>query len=588
MKISNPNADYKLYPIKDLILDVWKHSGSGRLNLILGTFFRAAGDLVDLYPAVALGVIVSTLTAGSLNVWLVLLKVFIFWILSVVARQFFLYLAKKLIFSESIKITTIVQKKMIEILISLDSGWQENESSGKKMKRIEVGSFSYRDILSSWVNNYIEIIIRFVGIPIILFKFDPIVAGLVVLFLFIYWFISVYLRKSCIQAAYDYNLYQEESSGLAFEVISNIKTIRVLHVSDAILKKLSSKINDFASGAKRRFSAFNTRSRTMNMFSNLYRIGVVFYIIYAVLNHQYEVGFIVIFFSYFSGIIETIKELSDVSQDTIVHRQNIYRMYDLIGKELPVEKGAHNFPKKWDALSIKNLSFSYGENEAIKDLSLAVEHGQKVGIVGLSGAGKSTLFKLLIRERDDYTGSIDFGNVSFRDIKKDDFYKNVSIVPQDTEVFNFSLKENITIAKPEDEENAELLDRALTISHVKEFLHKLSLGVDTMIGEKGVKLSGGERQRLGIARAVFKQPEILLLDEATSHLDIESEEKIKDSLHLFFKDITAIVIAHRLTTIREMDKIVVIEDGRVVEAGSFDELMNKKDRFYSMWQKQKF
>ena len=134
----------------------------------------------------------------------------------------------------------------------------------------------------------------------------------------------------------------------------------------------------------------------------------------------------------------------------------------------------------------------------------------------------------------------------------------------------------------------ELLEKALTVSHVKDFLDKLPEGVDTLIGEKGVKLSGGERQRLGIARAIFKQPQILLLDEATSHLDLESEEKIKDSLHLFFENITALVIAHRLTTIREMDKIIVIEKGVILEQGSFDELYKKKGRFYELWEKQKF
>ena len=108
-----------------------------------------------------------------------------------------------------------------------------------------------------------------------------------------------------------------------------------------------------------------------------------------------------------------------------------------------------------------------------------------------------------------------------------------------------------------------------------------------MIGEKGVKLSGGERQRVGIARAVFKEPEVLFLDEATSHLDVESEEKIQDSLHVFFKNVTALVIAHRLTTIKEMDRILVLEGGRIIESGTFGELYNLKGRFFELWEKQK-
>ena len=127
----------------------------------------------------------------------------------------------------------------------------------------------------------------------------------------------------------------------------------------------------------------------------------------------------------------------------------------------------------------------------------------------------------------------------------------------------------------------------MATAHISNLVEKLPQGIETVIGEKGVKLSGGERQRLGIARAIFKQPEILLLDEATSHLDLESEEKIRDSLHKFFENVTAIVIAHRLTTIKEMDKILVIEDGKIIESGNFDTLYARRGRFHELWEKQR-
>ena len=184
-------------------------------------------------------------------------------------------------------------------------------------------------------------------------------------------------------------------------------------------------------------------------------------------------------------------------------------------------------------------------------------------------------------------GDILFDDVSIKRISKSDYFKQASVVLQDTEVFNFSLRDNITITNALQKENQELLEQALDTAHISEFLNKLPRGLDTIIGEKGVKLSGGERQRLGIARAIFKEPKILLLDEATSHLDLESEEKIKDSLHRFFENVTAIVIAHRLTTIKEMDKILVIEEGKLIESGNFDKLYASRGRFYELWEKQK-
>jgi ABC-type multidrug transport system fused ATPase/permease subunit len=206
----------------------------------------------------------------------------------------------------------------------------------------------------------------------------------------------------------------------------------------------------------------------------------------------------------------------------------------------------------------------------------------------LSGAGKSTLLKLLLKEHENYEGDIVIDEVSLRKITKSSYFEHVAVVLQDTEVFNFTLRDNITISNSERAQDETQLQRSLDIAHVSDFIDTLPDGYDTIIGEKGVKLSGGERQRVGIARAVFKDPQLLLLDEATSHLDLESEEKIKDSLHLFFQDVTAVVIAHRLSTIREMDRIFVLEGGNILEQGSFEELHEKRGRFRELWDKQKF
>lgn len=216
-----------------------------------------------------------------------------------------------------------------------------------------------------------------------------------------------------------------------------------------------------------------------------------------------------------------------------------------------------------------------------------MRRGEKVGIVGFSGAGKSTLFKLLLKEREEFKGDILFDGVSIKQISKNDYFKQISVVLQDTEVFSFSLKDNITITNAKEKLNQSLLEQALSAAHISDMIDKLPQGLNTLIGEKGIKLSGGERQRLGIARAIFKKPQILLLDEATSHLDLESEEKIRNSLHKFFENVTAIVIAHRLTTIKEMDKILVIEDGRLIESGNFEKLYASQGRFYKLWEKQK-
>jgi ATP-binding cassette subfamily B protein len=338
---------------------------------------------------------------------------------------------------------------------------------------------------------------------------------------------------------------------------------------------------------KTRVWRFQSRNTLLYLWGYGFNIGILTFIAWGIYEGRYELGLLVLFYGYFGRIWESVSELSSLTQDFITAKYSIARMRDVLDEPVTIDsdEGKVPVPPKWEEMRFENVSFSYEDSVALSDISFTVRRGEKVGIVGLSGAGKSTLFKLLLKEREEYTGTIAFDGIPLKEIARSSYFSHISAVLQDTEVFNLSLKDNIVIARGE--EDARALENALEIAHVSDFLHKLPDGMDTLIGEKGIKLSGGERQRLGIARAVYKEPEILLLDEATSHLDLESEEKIQDSLHRFFETVTAIVIAHRLTTIREMDTILVMEGGRIVEQGSFEELSARKGRFWELWQKQK-
>jgi ABC-type multidrug transport system fused ATPase/permease subunit len=312
------------------------------------------------------------------------------------------------------------------------------------------------------------------------------------------------------------------------------------------------------------------------------------YASWEILHGRVLVGFLALVYQYTNALSGTFDELANVTHDITIAKYSFARVKKLFNEPARTssEDGKIKLEHDWKEIKIENLTFQYGDNVVLSDVSFRVKRGEKIGIVGLSGAGKSTLFKLLLKEYEDYKGVIKFDDLSLRDISPRDYYTHTAVVLQETEVFNFSLKDNVTIGK--DKFDGEAFERALDVSHVRGFLHKLKNGVETVIGEKGVKLSGGEKQRLGIARAVYKSPELLLMDEATSHLDIESEKTIQDSLHEFFESVTAIVIAHRLTTIKEMDRIIVIEEGKIVEEGSFSKLMRTSGgRFKELWNKQK-
>lgn len=315
------------------------------------------------------------------------------------------------------------------------------------------------------------------------------------------------------------------------------------------------------------------------------------YIGWGIMSGTKNIALLILFIEYFHKMWENIEELSMVTLDFVVAKYGISRMSDILAEPVRIdtERGKTSFPMQWEQLEVRGVTFGYTAKQSVlSDISFSVRRGEKIGIVGLSGAGKSTLFKLLLKEHENYEGEILIDSVPLRTIKRSSYFDHTAVVLQETEVFNFSLRDNVTLARPQEENNAALLQKALQTAHVTDFLDHLPQGIDTMIGEKGVKLSGGEKQRVGIARAIFKQPNLLFLDEATSHLDLESEEKIRDSLHHFFQEnVTAIVIAHRLSTIKEMDRILVLENGRIIEEGSFRELYDRKGRFYELWEKQK-
>jgi ATP-binding cassette subfamily B protein/subfamily B ATP-binding cassette protein MsbA len=234
------------------------------------------------------------------------------------------------------------------------------------------------------------------------------------------------------------------------------------------------------------------------------------------------------------------------------------------------------------AISIRNVSFVYPDSEptVLHDVSLDVSPGETVALVGRSGAGKTTLTNLIARFYDPTSGSISLDGRDLRDIDLSSYRSLLGIVEQDVFLFDGSVRENIAYAR----RRADTQDvvAAAEAAAADEFIRRLPEGYDTIIGERGVKLSGGQRQRIAIARAILANPKILILDEATSNLDSESERLIQRSLADLLQDRTAFVIAHRLSTISGADKIVVLEDGRIVEVGSHNQLLEHGGRYRDM------
>jgi len=259
------------------------------------------------------------------------------------------------------------------------------------------------------------------------------------------------------------------------------------------------------------------------------------------------------------------------------------RILEILGdpSEVDIHESEMSAPITFGAIDLQDIHFSYPSRpsvEILKGISFTIEPGQKIAIVGTSGTGKSTLAQLMMRFYEPSQGKIMMGEYAIQDRPVGDWRKMVALVPQEVLLFGGSIRENIAYGKPGASE--EEIQRAAEKAYAKEFIESFPEKYDTLVGERGVKLSGGQRQRIAIARAILKDPKFLILDEATSALDSESEKWVQSALEELMKNRTSLIIAHRLSTIRSADKIIVMESGKIVEMGSHENLMAKKQGVY--------
>ncbi|MDX1505639.1 MAG: ATP-binding cassette domain-containing protein, partial [Spongiibacter sp.] len=281
--------------------------------------------------------------------------------------------------------------------------------------------------------------------------------------------------------------------------------------------------------------------------------------------------------------IRQLAEVSNVIQKGLAAAQDIFGFLDTAPEE---DKGHLEVERVRGEIEIRDLSFSYAPDlpPVLRDINLRVEPGTSLALVGLSGSGKSTLVSLLSRFYQHTEGELLLDGVDVRDYKLANLRSNIALVTQQVTLFNDTVYNNIAYGSMSSA-TREDVEAAVAAAHASEFIAQLPQGLDTVIGEDGVMLSGGQRQRLAIARAFLKDAPVLILDEATSALDNRAEAHIQQAMEEVMKGRTTIVIAHRLTTIEKADKIVVMEEGRVLEQGSHDELLALGQRYSQLYHK---
>ena len=303
-------------------------------------------------------------------------------------------------------------------------------------------------------------------------------------------------------------------------------------------------------------------------------------------------GELIMFFTYTAIIGGSIAGLGNFYTELVGAVGATERVREILNSPSEVDVKYHPIsPEKRlkGNIEFKDVKFRYPTREdveVLRGVNLTIKAGQKVALVGASGAGKSTIMQLVLRFHESKEGTILVDGKPMKDYDITEYRQNLALVPQEVLLFGGSIKENILYGKP-DATDAEIIEAAKK-SNSWDFIQQFPEGLETIVGERGIKLSGGQRQRIAIARAILRNPSILLLDEATSSLDAESEKVVQDALNLLMENRTSIIIAHRLATIREVDKIYVLDGGVIVEEGTHDELSERKNGIYANLAKLQF
>ena len=448
----------------------------------------------------------------------------------------------------------------------------------------------------------VEFLLRF-----LLFSIGPLILELVLISGFIFWqledwrYVAIILVTIIFYVWFTFavtewrvklrrkmNEQDTDANQKAIDSLLNYETVKYFSAEDREARRYDTAMAGYEAAAlKTSYSlAFLNFGQAVIITGGL--VGVMVLAAIGVQNGILSVGDFVLVNAYMIQITMPLNFLGTVYREIRQALVDMREMFELLEEPAEVVDAPNAKPVaiKGGAVSLNDIFFAYEKDRPIlKGVSIDVPAGETVAIVGPSGSGKSTIGRLLFRFYDVTSGSLAIDGQDVRDVTQKSLHKSIGVVPQDTVLFNDTIYYNIAYGR----EGAREADvrQAAKDAQIDEFIMSLPDGYNTMVGERGLKLSGGEKQRVGIARTLLKNPPILLLDEATSALDSETEHDIQDALETAGQGRTVIMIAHRLSTVANADKIVVLEAGRVVEAGTHQELLERGGRYKDLWSLQR-
>jgi subfamily B ATP-binding cassette protein MsbA len=470
-----------------------------------------------------------------------------------------------------------IYKSIIKLSLSFYSEKKRGDIVARISSDVQELDHSFLSIFELIVKDPLMVLFTLLS----MFLISPKLSIFVIVFIPICGFVISLVGKSLRRKSLKVQKEQGQFISLVDETLSGMKILKIFNAEDKFQKKFMNSTTRFYKFSNSVLNRKNLAS-PLSEFLGITAIAGVLWVggMMVLKENSLDASAFIVYLGLAYNILTPAKSLSRATYKVKKATAAAERIFEVIDNDtiIPENKNAIEINSFDHNIEIKNMSFSYENDVVINNLNLIIPKGSSVALVGQSGSGKSTLANLICRFYDTQKGEIRFDNTDIKNLKKESLRKMIGLVTQDSILFNDTIKNNLLIAK-EDATNDEIIN-CLKVANAWEFVKKLPKKIDTNIGDSGNKLSGGQKQRLSIARAVLKNPPILVLDEATSALDSESEKLVQTALDNLMKDKTSIVIAHRLSTVQNSEKIIVLDKGQIIESGKHKELM-KKDGVYS-------
>ncbi|XOB42245.1 MAG: ABC transporter ATP-binding protein [Candidatus Nealsonbacteria bacterium] len=494
------------------------------------------------------------------------------------------YLGDKVLLPSSRDVRILVFKRIQD----LDFAFHVNKSTGSLISAFKRGDNAFFNIFHNLHFNIIETIISLIIVIFFFNRITPLISFLMLLIFIINTFISWHLIKFNIKKRKVFLISEDKISGIVADNMINYETVKFFAQEKREENRLKKEFKDWLKKLWGYANSFRLMEISVGTFSNFGILAIFLIVINKLVNGDITIGDLVLVISFTTAFYFRFFDLLHRLREMAKYYADIERYFSILDEEILIKDPVN--PVKVKEISgeiqFNNVSFSYPDNkqDLLCDINLHIKSGESVAFVGRSGVGKTTIVRLLLRFYDVVKGEILINEIDVRDLTKAQLRSLIGIVPQEPILFNNTIGFNVSYGNPK-AKKADI-EQVVKMANLDRFINNLPLGYKTMVGERGIKLSGGQKQRLAIARMLLTNPKIIIFDEATSNLDSESERLIQDALWKIARNRTVLIIAHRFSTIRKANRIIVLEQGKIVESGNHNELIKKKGLYSYLWQLQ--